>query len=202
VTTFICAGFDYDLDVAEPLIGLLPDVVYTPADAVAGRDVAALVGLLAGEVGSRTPGSRAAIARLIDLLLIASIRRWSDAEAEDQPPSWLRALRDPVVGAVLALIHDRPAHPWTLQELADAVHLSRATLARRFTRAVGESPLGYLTRWRMHLAAHRLRHGTDTVEAVGRAVGYTSEYAFNRAFARHRGLPPGRFRRQAAAVAL
>jgi AraC-like DNA-binding protein len=201
VTTFICAGFDYDLDVAEPLIGLLPDVVYTPADAVAGRDVAALVGLLAGEVGSRTPGSRAAIARLIDLLLIASIRRWSDAEAEDQPPSWLRALRDPVVGAVLALIHDRPAHPWTLQELADAVHLSRATLARRFTRAVGESPLGYLTRWRMHLAAHRLRHGTDTVEAVGRAVGYTSEYAFNRAFARHRGLPPGRFRRQAAAVA-
>jgi AraC-like DNA-binding protein len=75
--------------------------------------------------------------------------------------------------------------------------VSRATLARRFADEVGEPPLAYLTRWRMDLAARRLRDGDEPVETVARAVGYTSEYAFNRAFARHRGLPPGRYRRHA-----
>jgi AraC-like DNA-binding protein len=73
--------------------------------------------------------------------------------------------------------------------------MSRATLARRFAEVVGEPPLTYLARWRMHLAAQRLKYSTDTVETIAREVGYTSEYAFNRAFVRHRGQPPGRYRR-------
>ena len=81
---------------------------------------------------------------------------------------------------VLALIHERPAEPWTLQALAGEVHLSRATLARCFAEAVGEPPLAYLSRWRMHLAADRLTHTTDTIETVARTVGYSSEYSFNR----------------------
>jgi AraC-like DNA-binding protein len=192
LTSFICAGYDYDLDVAQPLMRLLPDVLHVPADAVSGRDVAALVELLAAEVGARGPGARAAAARLIDLLLIAAIRRWHDVDAQ---ASWLTALRDPTIARVLGLLHDRPAEPWTLETLAAEVHLSRSTLARRFADAVGEPPLAYLTRWRMHVAAHRLRHTTATVETIASSVGYRSEYAFNRAFARHRGQPPGRYRR-------
>jgi len=65
---------------------------------------------------------------------------------------------------------------------------------------VGEPPLTYLTRWRMHLASQRLRYSTETVGAIAREVGYTSEYAFSRAFARHRGQPPGRYRRVANAA--
>ena len=86
VTTFVCAGYDYDLDVAQTLMRLLPDVIHVPADAVAGRDVAALVELLAAEVGTRSPGSRAAAARLIDLLLITAIRRWNDSHGDELPP--------------------------------------------------------------------------------------------------------------------
>lgn len=115
-------------------------------------------------------------------------------------PSWLTALRDPLIARVLALLHDRPGERWTLASLAGEVHVSRATLARRFTDAVGEPPLSYLGRWRMHLAAERLKHGTETVEEIARGVGYTSEYAFSRAFARHRGQPPGRYRRLAQAA--
>jgi AraC-like DNA-binding protein len=196
-TSFVCAGYDYDLDVARPLMSLLPQVIHVPADPVNGRDIAALVDLLAGEVGARRAGSRVTAARLIDLLLVAAIRRWAEAQPADAPPSWLTALRDPLVGRVLALLHDRPGEQWTLASLADEVHLSRATLARRFTHAVGEPPLSYLGRWRMYLAAERLKHGTDTVEEVARQVGYTSEYAFSRAFSRHRGQPPGRYRRLA-----
>ena len=200
VTTFVCAAVDYDLDVAEPLMGQLPPVVHVPADPVGGRDVAAIVELLAMEVGARRPGSRAAAARLIDTLLIAAIRHWLDRQADDDVPSWLRALRDPVLARVIAALHARPAEPWTVESLAREVHVSRATLARRFAEVVGEPPLTYLTRWRMHLASQKLKYSTETVDAIAREVGYTSEYAFNRAFARHHGQPPGRYRRLASAA--
>jgi AraC-like DNA-binding protein len=197
-TTFVCAAYDYDQDTAGTLLTLLPEVLHVPADPVGGREVAALVELLAGEVGRRDPGARTATARLIDLLLIAALRRHGETAAA-ATPSLLTALRDPACAAVLALLHDRPADPWTLDALAASVHVSRATLARRFTETVGQPPLTYLTQWRMQLAAHRLHTTTDPVEAIARQVGYTSEYAFSRAFRRHRGQPPGRYRRGVAA---
>lgn len=199
-TTFVCAGYDYDLDAAARLMSLLPDVLHVPADPLAGRETAAIVELLAHEVGARAAGSRAATARLIDLLLIAAIRSWTSRQPRQGPPSWLTALHDPTVARALALLHERPGHPWTLEALAREVHLSRATLARRFTQAVGEPPLAYLARWRMDLAARRLKTSSDTVETIAGELGYRSQYAFNRAFVRHRGQPPGRYRRAAAAA--
>jgi AraC-like DNA-binding protein len=196
VTTIVCAGYDYDQEVAQSLLSLLPRVLHVPADPVQGAKIAAVVALLAAELGTRDAGARAAVDRLIDLLLIQAVRAWS-ASAAGGPPSWLRALNDPVVARALAVLHERPAEAWTIQGLAAEVHLSRATLARRFAELVGEPPLTYLTRWRMDLAARRLKDTTEPVEAIAHAVGYTSEYAFNRAFSRHRGQPPGRYRRAA-----
>ncbi len=196
-TTFVCAGYDYDLEVAGRLLGALPTMLHVAADPVNERDLAAIVALLASEVGSASAGSSAAAARLIDLLLIASIRSWSRRQPRDGRPSWLVALRDPMIARALALLHERPADPWTLERLAREVHVSRATLARRFADAVGEPPLAYLAKWRMDLAARRLRTSTDSVETIATEVGYASPYAFNRAFARYRGQPPGRFRRAA-----
>ena len=201
-TTFVCAAFDYDLDVGEPLMGLLPPVMHVLADPVAGRDISAIVELLGMEVGARRPGSRAAAARLFDTLLIAAIRHWLDRQADSEAPSWLRALRDPILARAMAALHERPSEPWTVESLASEVRVSRATLARRFPQEVGEPPLTYLGRWRMHLAAQRLKYTTDTIEAIAHAVGYTSEYAFNRAFARHHGEPPGRYRRLASMARL
>lgn len=195
VTAFVCAAYEYDADVAQMLLRALPEVVHVPAEPVVGRDVAALVDLLAHEVGDRGVGSRSATARLIDLLLIAALRRWLALRPSDDGPSWLTALRDPLVAGVLGTLHDRPGERWTLDALAREAQVSRATLARRFTDGVGEPPLTYLTRWRMHLAAERLRRTDDAVELIAREVGYTSEFAFNRAFSRHRGTPPGRYRR-------
>src|SRR5262245_66274521 len=110
---------------------LLPPVIHVPADPVAGRDVAAIVELLAMEVSARRPGARAAAARLFDTLLIAAIRRWLDRQAGGEPPSWLRGLRDPALAQVLAMLHEQPAEPWTVESLAPEVHMSRRTLERR-----------------------------------------------------------------------
>lgn len=180
-TTFVCAAYEYDIDVAQPLMRALPEAMHVRADPVAGRDVTVLVELLAREVGERNAGARSATARLIDLLLIAAIRRWLEGVKPDEEPSWLTALGDPLIGHVLATLHDRPGERWTLDLLAREAHVSRATLARRFAETVGEPPLAYLARWRMHLAARRLKNSDDTIDTIARDVGYTSEFAFSRA---------------------
>ena len=194
-TRILCASYDYDHDVAHPLMSQLPPVLHVAAD-TPGDDGAlrATLGLLALELGGRPPGSRAAVARLIDVMLIHVMRAWQRTQESVDDGSWLVALRDPVVAGALARIHAQPAEPWTVDSLAGAVSVSRATLSRRFTELVGESPLAYLTRWRMDVAAQRLRDTDDTIGAVAERVGYRSEYAFSRAFARHRGRPPGRYR--------
>jgi AraC-like DNA-binding protein len=105
------------------------------------------------------------------------------------------------VGAAVTALPADPARPWTTANLADELAVSRATLARRFPAAVGEPPVAYLTRWRMEPAAQRLRETDDPLAAVARSVGYASVYAFNRAFRRERGEPPGRYRGTARAAA-
>lgn len=211
-TRVLCAGYSYDNDVAHPLLSLLPPVLHVAtAQPDTGPQLRAVLDLLAHEARSGADiGAEATTGKLVDILLVHVVRAWlgtaQGAPAGDAAPgqprpdslraSWLRGLRDPVTARALALLHEWPARDWTLQDLADAVHVSRATLARRFTQQIGEPPLGYLTRWRMELAAHQLRTTTEPAGQVARSVGYSSEYAFNRAFTKYRGTPPGRYRRE------
>jgi transcriptional regulator GlxA family with amidase domain len=199
----LCAAYDYDHEVAHPLMSQLPPVLHVAAG-MPGDDgaVAAMLRLLALELGGRPPGSRAAVGRLIDVMLIHVMRAWLRLQDVDATDGWLLALRDPVVAGAMNAIHQRPGEPWTIESLAREVSVSRATLARRFAHLVGETPPDYLTRWRMDLAAQRLRDTEDTVGAIAAAVGYRSEYSFSRAFTRHRGIAPGRYRRHARARAL
>jgi AraC-like DNA-binding protein len=193
-TRLLCAAYSYDPEVAHPLLSIIPPVLHLPAGAP-GEDlaVAATLRLLATELEGRRPGSRVAIDRLIDLLFVQVLRGWLREQPDDRA-SWLRALRDPATASALALLHAQPAKAWTVEALARELNVSRATLARRFHHFVGDSPVAYLTRWRMELAAQQLRDTTDTVGTVAHRIGYSSEYAFSRAFSRLRGIPPGRYR--------
>jgi AraC-like DNA-binding protein len=194
VTRLLCASYDYDHQVAQPLMSLLPRVLRLAAGAPNDDGaVTAALALLRYELNGVPPGSRTVVARLVDVLLVHVVRAWLRAQPAGDG-SWLRALHDPVTARTLALLHQTPAHPWTIEGLAAEVHTSRATLTRRFATLVGEPPLAYLTRWRMDLAAQRLRETDDSVAAIGTAVGYASEHAFSRAFSRARGQPPRRYR--------
>ncbi|WP_261563331.1 AraC family transcriptional regulator [Frankia tisae] len=194
VTRVLCASYDYDHEVAQPLMSLLPRVLHLAAGGP-GDDgaVATALALLRYELNGVPPGSRAVVARLVDVLLVHVVRAWLRARPAGEG-SWLRALHDPVTARALSLLHEVPQRAWTVNDLAAEVHVSRATLARRFTELVGEPPLTYLTRWRMDIAAQRLRETDDPVAAIGAAVGYASEHAFSRAFSRARGKPPRRYR--------
>jgi AraC-like DNA-binding protein len=194
-TRILCVSYHHDPAVTTPLLTLLPEVVHVPAG-TGGPALDDTVRLLSAELAGSGLAKATVLDRLVDVLLIQLLRAWSAADRGASAVSWLHALRDPVVAAALAALHAAPARPWTIDALADEVAVSRATLARRFAALVGDTPAAYLTRWRMDLAARRLRDSDDPVNVVAHAVGYTSEYAFSRAFSRSRAMSPGRYRKR------
>lgn len=173
----------------HPLLATLPDVVHLPKRRRDGLHAA--VDLLGAEVEEQEPGAEAIVSSLVDALLVYILRAWQ----EDHPSGWSRALADPAVGPSLHRMHQDPARPWTVEQLGAAAGLSRATFTRRFTALVGEPPLTYLTRWRLTTAARILRQQDVPLSVVARSVGYTSEFAFAKAFKREYGLAPGTYRR-------
>jgi AraC-like DNA-binding protein len=192
-THILCAHYAHDPAVSTQLLSLLPSVVHLRADN-GGTCLDDTVRLLARELAHPQLAQAVVLDRLIDILLVQLLRAWLATEPAESASSWLGVLADPLIGDALAALHADPAHPWTTASLAEAIAVSRATLARRFPAVVGETPGAYLTRWRMDLAALRLRDTDDSLEAVANAVGYSSVYAFSRAFSRTRDLPPGRYR--------
>lgn len=176
----------------HPLLAMLPDLVHVRSRRQLGLHT--VVDLLGAEVEQREPGAAAIVSSLVDTLLIYILRAWQ----HDHPTGWSRAMADPVIGPSLDRIHRDPAWPWTVELLASAAGLARATFTRRFTGLIGEPPLTYVTRWRMITAARILRQQDVPLAAVALQVGYTSEFAFARAFKRHYGQPPGSYRRAAA----
>ncbi len=128
-------------------------------------------------------------------LFVETLRRYIALLPREQT-GWLAGVRDPEVGKALALLHRKPAHPWTIAALANEVGISRSVLAERFRRYLSETPIAYLTRWRLQLGAQMLKSTSDSVAQIAAEVGYESEPSFNRAFKREFGLPPARFRSQ------
>jgi len=184
-TTFLSATWELASQVSGRLLDALPQVAVVPA----GDVDPALADLLAREVQRDLPGQDVVLDRLVDLVLVSALRQWFSRPASDAP-AWWTARSDRVVGRALALIHDEPARDWSLERLAAAVHVSRATLSRRFTQLVGQSPMAYLAEWRLASAADLLRTGSGSVEQVARQVGYSNAFAFSTAFKRAHGLSP------------
>lgn len=194
----LCGKYRLDRTRTHPVLARLPEVVHLPAQAGRHTGLRAAIDLLGGEVSGRRPGRDAAVSGLLDLLLVYMVRAWLEDNAA---AGWPQALRDPTLAAALEALHADPARPWQLQDLAAAVGLSRATLARRFTSLTGQSPMAYLAWWRMAMAARLLRDSDLSLPEIARRVGYGSPYAFAHAFKRHFGVAPGRYRAADQAIA-
>jgi AraC-like DNA-binding protein len=174
---------------ASRLLALLPPLAVVPSSPRPGP----ALDLLATATTRDEPGQDAVLARLLDLLLVIALRAWCTGP-QASPPAWYRALTDPPVGEALRLMHGDPAYHWTVASLAAKVGLSRSAFAQRFTSLVGQPPLGYLTGWRMTIAADLLRDTQRTVAAVACQVGYRDPVAFSVAFKRAHGHTPSAWR--------
>jgi AraC-like DNA-binding protein len=190
VTELLTGTYNLEGEVSRRLLDVLPARVVLRAD----EWQTPLLGLLADEMVRDDVGQDAVLDRMLDLLLVAAVRAHLTRIAADAP-GWFRAQGDPVVGRAVRLLQDNPAKAWTLASLAVETHVSRATLARRFTEVVGQPPMGFLTEWRLALAADLLLDPAETIASVAAKVGYRSPYALSTAFKRVRGVRPGRHRR-------
>ncbi|HEU5473746.1 MAG TPA: AraC family transcriptional regulator [Actinophytocola sp.] len=186
-TVMLVGSYHLDGEVSLRLLRALPKVLVLPAPD------GSLISLLSKEIVRDEPGQEVVLDRLLDLLLITTLRTWF-ARPEAGAPGWYRAQGDPVIGRALRMLHNNPAHPWTVAALASATGVSRATLARRFTELVGEPPMSFLAGWRLALAADLLRATDATVSSVAASVGYGSPFALSAAFKRAHGRSPQQYR--------
>ncbi|WP_040807446.1 AraC family transcriptional regulator [Nocardia concava] len=191
-TVLLCGAYALDDSREHPAVGELPDVVHLPARVGHYSPLRAAIDLLGHEIDTREGSG--ALAPLLEVLLLFMLRAWHEAHPAD--PGWVAALRDPDIYAALAAIHSEPGAPWTVQSLAARAGLSRSVFAQRFTATLGTGPLTYLTWWRMTCAAKLLRETDVLLRVIAEKSGYTSEYAFAKAFKREFGVAPGRFRAQ------
>jgi len=192
--TIVCGFLGLDARPFNPLLAALPRVLRIPG-ATLGADswVASFLRAAVVESNQRRPGGEAVLERMSEMLFVEVLRRHLDALPAGQT-GWLAGVHDPAVGRVLALLHERPDAPWTLERLADDAAMSRSTLHERFVHFIGQPPMQYLSQWRMQVAARLLRDTKSKVLEVAFAVGYESEAAFSRAFKRAVGVAPGAWR--------
>jgi AraC-like DNA-binding protein len=193
-TLVFCAKYLFQRAGAHPLTSLLPPLIHLPArEAERQPQLQLLLQLLRHEAAHAGPGTELVVPRLVDSLLVFVVRAWLDGQPQTAG-GWFGALRDAAISKALSLMHERPQVAWSLEELAHAVGQSRATFARRFLELVGETPVAYLTRWRMCLAAKLLSDTPLSLDEIAPRVGYQTAAAFSRAFRRSLGSAPGHFR--------
>ena len=179
---------------AALLVSLLPRYVHVRGE----PRLAMLAQLVGDESREQRPARESVMTRLLEVLLIEALRSTGGMTAS---PGLVRGMADARLAAALRRMHESPARAWTMAELAQEAALSRSVFFERFSRAVGKAPMEYLLGWRMALASESLRRGTRSIAEVAEQVGYSSASTFSVAFARHVGMPPARYAREAALAA-
>lgn len=195
VTSLACGRLTFDQSEMHPLLAQLPPLIHIKEGGSGASEWLKVTSqLISDEIRAERIGSTALMDRLGGVLFIQVIRSYVESLSPDQA-GWLGALRDPRIGGALELIHGEPEKAWSIHEFAGEVGMSRSAFAGRFKALVGETPMQYLTRWRMHRAAYYLRTEGLNITQVADRVGYESDATFSKAFKRYTGKSPAAYRR-------
>lgn len=194
ITTMTNGCFLFDPDEEIPLLAALPPVVHIP-----GKDgrmlpwLEDILRLIAFEMGSKQPGTRAIISHLARIIFIQAVREYISLLPQTGG-NWLDGMMDREIGPALGHIHLRPDLPWSVESLAREVGLSRSGFAAKFLHLVGQTPMKYLLHCRMHKACTLLKDGRNSIKEVANRIGYESVASFSNAFKRWASVSPGGYR--------
>lgn len=196
VSTTIISGFlSFDKVTLKPLTQLLPKLILVKSNRAQTLSLHTTLQLLASEMAEQAPGSEVVANRLAEAMFIQMLRAHISHGAETCKQGWLRAIFDPHIGAALRSIHENVNSGWTVDSLAVTAGMSRSAFAARFKQLLGQTPLEYVTEWRMQKATELLRVGDKKLVEIANSVGYDSDAAFSKAFKRTVGASPGEYRR-------
>jgi len=195
--SILCGYFEFDRDSQHPLVAALPPFIHLRGTGILEFAwLQTTLNFMIHETLAAKPGAEAVVNRLAGVLFVQMVRAY--IEQAESPPSMLAAIMDRQIGAALQLMHDAPARGWTLDVLASGAGMSRSALAARFLQLVGETPMQYLTMWRMQIARKLLAQTALSTAAIAERVGYQTDAAFSKAFKRSTGIGPGAYRRGCA----
>ncbi len=193
-TSLVCGVFMLQDTSLNPLLATLPDVMkFSVANPTDYPRLYGVVNLLVQEFRHQAVGNRYIVQRYLEILCAEAIRSHLESLPEHST-GWLSALKDPLIGRTIEAIHTQPGYAWSVKSLAEMVAMSPSRFAARFTQTLGESPMAYVSRWRMYTASQMLENSQQSIEQIANAVGYESLAAFSRAFKRQVGLPPATWR--------
>jgi AraC-like DNA-binding protein len=199
-TRLVCGHFEFDEELHHPLLDQLPEALVIRWDAdLRDTPLEDAFRFIVREVQEGKPGHEAVVARLSEILFVQMIRSWANNEGHES--GVLAALADPRIGVALAAIHQDPAAHWTVESLARRANMGRTAFANRFGNVVGETPLRYLTLWRVQMAKRLLTDSRLSLEQIAAQVGYDSAAAFSRVFKKLTGRAPGAWRQIGSAMA-
>jgi AraC-like DNA-binding protein len=194
-TTIIAGHFSFERVSVRHFTQLMPSLVLIKAHEIYSASLRTCLQLLDAEMTEQAPGSEIVANRLAEVLFVQIIRTHISAGHANGKIGWLRAIFDPRIGKALGAIHESVDKPWTLDSLATTAGMSRSAFASHFKRLVGQTPLEFITDWRMQKAVQLLQQGDKKLLDVARSVGYDSDAAFSKAFKRLVGLTPGEYRK-------
>jgi AraC-like DNA-binding protein len=196
-TTIVSGLLNFETPSVKPMAQLLPNLILIRADQTRTAALHSTLQMLASEMIEGAPGSEVAANRLAEVLFIQTIRAHIASGGESCQRGWLSAIFDPQIGSTLKSIHQNVRHPWTVESLASSAGMSRSAFAARFKELLGQTPLDYVTGWRMQKAIQLFEDRDAKLAEVALAVGYESGAAFSKAFKRAIGAAPGEYRRNA-----
>ncbi len=199
VAEFVSGRFNFDIEAAEPLLGLLPDISHVRLAAGHEHLVQTTLELVGLETKANGIGAGLVASHLTNALFVQVVRAWCDAEAGNAS-GWLAGSRHPRLARALNALHADISFPWTIVMLARQAGMSRSSFAGKFKAVLGETPFEYLTRWRIYRAKLLLKRGMRASEVAER-IGYDTDAALNRAFKRAVGIGPGAWRKANATAA-
>jgi len=195
LTELISGALSFDAAAAEPLTALMPPIVHVRLDEEQAHLVQTTLQLMGLETAQEGLGAGLVLGRLADVLFVQAMRVWCNTD--EQARGWLAGLKNDRLAAAIRAVHGDVSRPWTVEMLAREAGLSRSAFAAAFKDVTGETPLEYVTSWRMYRAKVLLRGSDMSLSEIAQRVGYETDTALSRAFRRSQGVAPGEWRRSA-----
>jgi AraC-like DNA-binding protein len=194
-TVLVCGNLQFEDVSTDLLLAILPPVIHMKkTGSHFSAWLAATIEHIRSELAAGNAAAEIVVARIADILFIQAVSMYLESNADTAESGWLGALRDRQIGPALTLLHQHPEQTWTVESIADTLGLSRSAFAARFAQLVGEPPLRYLTRVRLHAAGTRLSSSDEKMTAIATSLGYESASGFNKAFKARFGITPGEYR--------
>jgi len=195
-TALLCGVFMLSHTEFNPLVAALPSMMLSnlsrPGEL---HNLSGVARLMAEEIDRSSFGGDYIVERLLEVLCAEAIRAYIETVPQRET-GWLRGIKDPVVGRAIAAVHSCPDMDWSVQRMAQGVAMSPSRFAARFSECVGDSPMAYVTKWRMNIACRELASTQKRVDQIAVEVGYESLAAFSRAFKKHVNVSPAMWRDQ------